>query len=109
MTKDDMQKRLKEQHRMCRERIAMGRYADREQKAYYSGMCDALRIALSEIGELSMESKGIYKITASADGRSQIKMELTESQYDFLRDVFNKMNDKRESYGPVLSIDKIGE
>lgn len=56
-----------------------------------------------------MESKGIYKITASADGRSQIKMELTESQYDFLRDVFDKMNDKRESYGPVLSIDKIGE
>ena len=59
------------------------------------------------IGELSTETKTQCKITASADGISQIKMGLTETQYNFLCDIFDKMNDARETYGPLLTIDEL--
>lgn len=107
MTKDNIQKHLKEHLRLCRQRVEMGYCESKEQKAYYNGKIDAIIIALSEIGELSTETKTQCKITASADGRSQIKMELTESQYNFLCDVFDKMNNARETYGPSLTIDKL--
>ena len=107
MTKNNIQKHLKEHLRLCRQRIKMGHYEGKEQKAYYNGKIEGIIIALSEIGKLSTETKTQCKITASADGRSQIKMELTESQYNFLCDVFDKMNNARETYGPSLTIDKL--
>lgn len=107
MTKDDIQKHLKEHLRLCRQRIKMGRYESKEQKAYYNGKIDGIITALSAIGELLTETKTQCKITASADGRSQIKMDLTETQYNFLCDIFDKMNDARETYGPSLTIDKL--
>lgn len=107
MTKDDIQKHLKEHLRLCIVKIKMGRYGSKEQEAYYNGKIDGIKNALSEIGQLPTETKTQCKITASADGRSQIKMELTESQYNFLCDVFNKMNDARETYGPSLTIVKL--
>ena len=118
MTKDvilkHLKERLKEHLRLHRQRIAMCHYGSKEQKVYYNGKIDGITTALSvigdlssEIGQLSTETKTQCKITASADGRSQIKMELTESQYNFLCDVFNKMNDARETYGPTLTIVKL--
>ena len=104
---DKIQKDLKEHLRLCRQRIEMERYEGREQKAYYKGKIDGILIALSAIGELSTETKTQCKITASADGRSQVRMELTENQYNFLYDVFDKMNDAREAYGPSLTIVKL--
>lgn len=67
MTKDNIQKHLKEHLRLCRQRMEMGRCESKEQKAYYNGKIDGIIIALSEIGELSTETKTQCKITASVD------------------------------------------
>jgi len=57
VTKDDIQKHLKERLRLHRQKIQMGHYETNEQKAYYNGMIDGIIIALSQIGELSTETK----------------------------------------------------
>lgn len=57
MTKDNIQRHLKEHLRLCKHRIKMGYYASKEQKAYYKGKMDGIMIALSEIGELLIKNE----------------------------------------------------